>query len=282
MGRPLGIDAALAAFGRAGSSQKGGQASSAASEDRQLAKTTPKSPAWHATTTFTRGRNKAAASLRPLALARDAEREGDREVREVEELLHHERPRGEPDADEPLGDAEPLGVDLKGVAHDRGRDLHQDHLHEHRADGNHEVQRILRKTSPDLPLAAQEPAVVLVGDLEQHERVEEHGVVLGLLPRGDVLAVVLQVGDPLVAPEQAAHEADLVARHADDVGQHPPGDDGVVAVHGGALQQLVGRGLRRQRDRRCGVHDEVQPQQVQNRKGRLLVRNGADHIDDQD
>mmetsp|Transcript_13482 Transcript_13482/g.38861 ORF Transcript_13482/g.38861 Transcript_13482/m.38861 type:complete len:210 (+) Transcript_13482:484-1113(+) len=97
-----------------------------------------------------------------------------------------------------------------------------------------------------------------------------------------VVGVRLQVRDPLVVPQQPAGQAHFVDGHTNDVQQHPRGHDRVVAVHRRPLQQLIGRRLGRQGDRRRRIHDQIQPQEVQHRQGGLFVGHGADDVDGED
>mmetsp|Transcript_50667 Transcript_50667/g.136027 ORF Transcript_50667/g.136027 Transcript_50667/m.136027 type:complete len:207 (+) Transcript_50667:82-702(+) len=158
----------------------------------------------------------------------------------VQDLLHDESTDAECQANQPLPSGQALRVDFEGMGQHRCGNLHHDNLEDHRSEGDHQVERVLGETPPDLPLPAKETGIVFIEDLEKHEDVEQHRVVPRLGPRDGIVAVWLQVRNPLVLPQQENHDADFVDCHADHVREHLLGDDGIVAVRRWTLEQLVG------------------------------------------
>mmetsp|Transcript_96915 Transcript_96915/g.313229 ORF Transcript_96915/g.313229 Transcript_96915/m.313229 type:complete len:474 (-) Transcript_96915:768-2189(-) len=104
----------------------------------------------------------------------------------------------------------------------------------------------------------------------------------GLGPCDGIVELVLQIRNPLILTQEENHKTNLICCDADHVHEHLLCDNGVVPVHWGALEELIRGRLRGQRNRGGRVHDEVQPQQVQDRQGALDVDDGADHVQRQD
>mmetsp|Transcript_49772 Transcript_49772/g.133239 ORF Transcript_49772/g.133239 Transcript_49772/m.133239 type:complete len:238 (-) Transcript_49772:1652-2365(-) len=118
--------------------------------------------------------------------------------------------------------------------------------------------------------------VPLVEELHEHEGVEDHGVVPGLGAR----RYGIRQDGPV--EDHEAGDDDLVERVAEHVRPHLRGDDEVRAIHRRSVQlpllwRLRGEGQGCQR-----VHDQVEPQHLQNRQGRLQLRERNNEVDAQD
>mmetsp|Transcript_31736 Transcript_31736/g.68022 ORF Transcript_31736/g.68022 Transcript_31736/m.68022 type:complete len:212 (+) Transcript_31736:405-1040(+) len=100
--------------------------------------------------------------------------------------------------------------------------------------------------------------------------------------KSSIARVVLDVRNPFVVIEQPHHKSNLIDGHSDHVHEHLFGDDVVVPIHWRPVQQLLCGGLGSKRYGCSGVHDEVQPQQVQNCQGAHLPNNGAKDIEGKD
>mmetsp|Transcript_37798 Transcript_37798/g.74716 ORF Transcript_37798/g.74716 Transcript_37798/m.74716 type:complete len:420 (+) Transcript_37798:533-1792(+) len=80
----------------------------------------------------------------------------------------------------------------------------------------------------------------------------------------------------LALKHECDDDQDLVGCLPEHVVPHARGDDGLTAVHWGALQLLLGGGLRGQGQRSQGVHEEVEPEELRRAQGRVLHVQRAD------
>lgn len=150
--------------------------------------------------------------------------------------------------------ADTAGRDAEGLATNKDDgNLGADH---NAVDDDEEVVAV--NTLKDVELIIQPTVVELVEDLHPHKGVEDHGVELELL----VFVVGVIAEDGVAGEVEDQGSSQLEDCLADDHLPHVDGDEGRLLALWQSVKDLLGRGVRSERKSGKGVHDEVDPQEL--------------------
>ena len=154
------------------------------------------------------------------------------------------------DADSPLCAIDTSGLDLEGAATDK----HNENLQANNHDNDANEEPIAKDTLKHVELVVETPVVEDVEDLHPDEAIEDDCVELELL-----VGIGKFVAKD-IATSEVKHEddCDLVDVLTNDLLPHGRRDKGAIALWW-AVEDLLGRWIGSECERREGVHDQVYP-----------------------
>lgn len=180
------------------------------------------------------------------------------------------------------GDADEVLVPVEGGGADEGAgELDEDDLEDDGDDDDHPEHAVGEDVLKHVGLVVDLSGVELVEDLHEDEGVEDEGVVLGGFGAVAKTATDGDVEEDGTLVDEEEEDEELEEGLADDVSEHESGDQGLVLSVGDSVEELLGGELGGEGEGGEGIHDEVDPEELDGGERGLTEDAGGGEGDDE-